>query len=277
MTLPCPTLATYAEDGIMRKSALLLLTLIVTTAFTPLTAHAESSFTEYVVGVSARAYPIGGAALVQASHGSVFWGEKSSDSVWYGFFRATGKLQSSLTVNSAEASLEFFPVSFLGFESGADASHRSSNFSGINCGLLACQGSITRYFASINGILGNKSYYLGFGYRATRYRSTHGAPGGFYDEYSSVAGHEKTDTLMSFEAWPGIALSPQHRVGLFYSADRFTRSHQYDENFFVYASYRGAPHTLGLGIGMYQSSLQRREPTAYATYRYSWGESPNLF
>lgn len=170
------------------------------------------SQTDYFVQGSLRSYPMGTAVNAEVGEGYKFY---DKDKVLYGYIRAALNLQSSVLVNYAQAQLELYPVSFLGFYAGKAYGKRSSKkLQGFDCEEIECETDLAKNYFGINLALAFKNIkFINFYKRSTLDSKQENKY--FAEEYSNLIGINE-DTLISHTSILGYDLNEENMIGLLY-------------------------------------------------------------
>jgi hypothetical protein len=107
-------------------------------------------------GTNARSYPgVGGEAYIESGYNAVLWGKGIKKNPLYGLVRPAVRFSSSGVINSYDARVEFFPISFLGFVRGYQhINSRFEKFNFYNCENVRCTGDIKRDYTKAKLALG---------------------------------------------------------------------------------------------------------------------------
>jgi hypothetical protein len=115
------------------------------------------------VGGAARTYPAIGAEVSGAiGYNHILWGKSPKDETkknpLYGIIRPILSASSSVVVNSYDARLEVYPISFMGLVAGR--AHTRSDFEKFpffDCEKVRCKGTMDRDYFMFKMALGHKS------------------------------------------------------------------------------------------------------------------------
>lgn len=128
---------------LMKKLLFILIAVLNTSVFAQV---------DYNVKAITRTYPVALSFVGTMGYGLKLWGSDSGP--MYGYTRAAVYGQTSGVINGAGAQVEFFPVSFLGFYTGAKLIKRNTDDLGsYDCTTIVCDGDMSRtYFGSKLGL-----------------------------------------------------------------------------------------------------------------------------
>jgi len=261
---------TGGRESIIMKFLLLLLIAFLTDA----NAFAEGW--DYSCGAGIRTLPFGSSAFGSLGYGKIFWGEKEgADSYKYGYFRPGVRVQSSGLTNRAEAFLDFYPISFLGFSVGHYEGVRFTDTRTVNCVTAECRGLIGSSFVRSKFLAGYARFFFMAGAELHFLRSSSAKP--FSEETSSLVGQTGGDKLFSYDLSLGLSLRDNLRAGLLHQGQRMINSGSANDLEALFFQWSRGALSIVPGAGLYHSTTAARSPTFFLALRWVGVPSVGLF
>jgi len=224
-----------------------------------------------------RTIPLGFAVSGTVGYSHLLWGDPSSkDAFMYGYARGKAKVQSSLFVNSLDLALEVAPIAPLLLVVGHSESHRSKDFSGIDCLNNTCKGRIQRNYFQAAAIYGYGPAFMGGSARITS-NNTPGAFKYFYDEAASLIAKSGGDTFREWDAFLGYKIDENQKLGYFANLTEMTGSTESSSTHALFYSYTHGVFNYSGGAGFYQSDLQARSATFFVSAKWVGKKAIGLF
>lgn len=183
--------------------------LILLTMLLPLSIKAQWDFSATQLY---RSFPSG--FYINATGGYSFPLWKIDDKVLFGYLRPSVTGQTSFVVNSAEAKLDFNPISFLNLFYGK--SHTDRNYDELDtfeCGVVVCDTILKREFYGARLALGAGPLVLLSKVQWYRTRLDEHHTTEFADELSSLISSPGNDTLFQKQLLLGFKFSPKFMLG----------------------------------------------------------------
>jgi hypothetical protein len=186
----------------------LLSTLIILISLSVSSVNAQ---VDYDVKAVTRTYPVALSFIGTLGYGYKFWGSDSGP--LYGYIRPSVYGQTSGVINGAGAQLDFFPVSFLGFYTGAKVIKRSTDDLGsYNCAATICNGTVNRnYFGFKLGLAFKGAFLFVDGKKESA--KVKDRVGVFAEETSTLLGQSGGDDLTQVTTIIGYELTKTLSIG----------------------------------------------------------------
>lgn len=243
-----------------------------------LTTNAYSYF-DLATITSYRSYPSSGAEIaIESGKNIVIYGEGKGSSPIYGLVRPRLRLSTSGVINAYDASVEFFPISFLGFEIGhMKTISNYEDFDFYDCESVGCKGSIQRDYVGQKMALGYKNIVaIGQNYifrNQYDYDNSNDPVGEF--RYFSLANPKEDQSYFSRYAL-GYKLDKDLLL-LVSEYNRFSKSKEvYRLNILAYVMKRQqSVYTFGAGTS--KSTFIEEGFSAIFQWRYTFKESQKIF
>lgn len=243
---------------------------------------------DYNTGIGYRHEPLGLAANATVGFGQTLWDKRGKNSsslskILYGFIRPQIRVQTSGIVNSFDGRIEIFPISLVGLVMGQNVSYRSTDFAGVPCQQVSCQGSVQRSFVMGQAAMGYGDFALISALRLDSLQQSGTqifAGSRFYDESSSLIADATGDSLLSIDLAGIYKVSSAVDAGVLYSLSEFTKSTQRSQLASLIGFYGHGPYKYGAGLGSYSSNLvedSRSSPTFFLSLKWTPRSSPGLF
>ncbi len=229
--------------------------------------------------ISYRSFPSsGGEISLESGYNMLFYGSGKGDSLIYGLLRPKLRLASSGVINSYDMSIEFFPISFLGFEIGHSKTISNyEDFDFYNCEEISCSGAITRDYVGQKLAFGLNSFLLmakTYIYR-NQYTSRNSVnPIGEF-RYFSLANNNEDQNYFSQYA---IGLRFKNNLLMIVSEyNRFIRSDEvYKMNLITYINKIG-DNIFTFGLGTSKSTHVKEGFSTILQWKYNFKDSQKLF
>lgn len=218
----------------------LILILLMTSSFAK---------TDYFLQGSLRSYPLGTAVNAELGEGYKFYDQ---DKVFYGYVRAAVNLQSSVLVNYAQAQVEFFPVSFLGFYYGKSYGKRSSKkLQGFDCDEIECETDMSKNYFGVNLALAFKGIKFVNFYKRSSLDSKQENKY-FAEEFSNLVGINK-DILITHTSLLGYDLNENQMLGVLYLRNQMHNLNEKSVMTMLLWQQKYDDKSIQVGIGKFQN------------------------
>ncbi len=197
-------------------------------ALATIQVSAKGAF-DYKFEAFARTTPLGAYLRGEVGYAQTIWGEGNRQNPLYGMIRSSIRLQTSGLINSAEAKLEFFPISFLGLYVGKSIMNRgASELDGFNCDVIICKNSkIERnlWGAQMALKLGAFFSIVRYQFHSSKLKNAHGV--GYAEEQGTLIGSGTQDTLLQALHVIGIQYKKDQAIALLFKRN-FTKISRLD-------------------------------------------------
>lgn len=209
-----------------------------------------------------RTNPIGAYARAEAGYSFGLWDANHPKAPLYGFVRPMVQFQTSGLINSANAFLEFYPISFLGFYVGKSFMRRDlKKLDNYDCDdtPITCKSSdITRNIWGAKFALKLGSFFIlnRFQWHTTNIGNNINA--GFADEQGTLIGTGSKDKLFQFIQVAGYDVTEKYGFGYLYKRNLMENARQ-DSSMAVglykraWKDKKGRSYTLMTGPGIFHT------------------------
>lgn len=219
-----------------------------------------------------RSYPLSGVLEGEAGYGILLRG--TANDPFSSYMRAKLYGSSAVIYNSLDAAVELFPIAIAGIRAGGEAIQNDTKYSAYDCRANKCVGRFYRTYIEGELNLGAGPVFAQGRWRRERWTQKEPAAGDFIDATSAIAIKSEGDSQTVYFGIVGLNLNPKWSV---LGIVRYAESDQLEGwSRFPYGvvRYKDGPLTVGLGAGMFESSLKKESFSALATLR--WDFAPSL-
>jgi hypothetical protein len=246
-------------------------TAIVILLFFSVSVHAGYDFN---FGTTDRSYPLSGTVEADGGYDFLLWGTAGGGSPWYGYLRPHIDGATTLTYSELGASLDFYPLSFLGLRAGGEGVQNDANMTAYDCVSYICRGRFYQTFAQATLTLGAGPFFAQARWRRERW--TEGSPGTglFIEPTAGYALSGMGDSQTMYRATVGLKLNPiwsAAGVFLYYQSDN---SHEVSRFPFAIVRWSSGPYSVGVGGGVFSSTIKPAEGSALLIL--NWNLKPSL-
>lgn len=202
-------------------------------------------------GVQGRSFPSpGGEAYVESGKNLVFWGDPNSK--LFGLIRPSLQLRSNVVINTIGGNLEFYPISFIGFEAGFTNIYSNyEKFVYYNCKTSRCSGELHKNFTAAKIALGYKDVIAvtRFEYALNKYDDPTGDNKPVVEFLYGTLANPHHDNFTFSQSFLGYKLDDTKLVGIANEFVHFEGSRMtYQSTFLVYNTKKDdESFTYGLG------------------------------
>jgi hypothetical protein len=222
---------------------------------------------DYRMSVGGRTVSAGGAFYAEMGWSEPVWGEwEEPDQFFYGYVRPSIRGIAAYTVNSIDARVSIFPISFLGISVGRSWTQRSSRtVMDVDCSQVTCEGLLEGNFAIVDFTFGAGGVFLVSQLDVSDYLpSRNDRP--FFEDGGSLLGAAKGDLILSHSHVIGLSLGDGWFRNQFIGVG-FSRYEARDQGTFSERANLVGGHTSGAvkwlyAVGSYRSDLRDRSPFA---------------
>lgn len=239
---------------------------------------------DYRFETFARTQPIGAYLRAEMGYGQTIWGKGDRSKPLYGMIRPVVRVQTSGIINSAQARLELYPISFLGVYVGKGImSRQASNLDGFNCDIIICKASnISRnlWGAQMALKIGPIFSIVRYQFHSTEVKNQQGL--GYAEEQGTLIGSGTKDTLLQALHVIGFQYSKREALAVLFKRN-FTRNSRQDSTMTTLLwrkqfSYKKSNDlTLMVGPGAFHTYQGSTHPTAIAILQYNPKPGLTLF
>lgn len=258
-----------------------LVALLLAFSYNPIFAKGEI---DYRFETFARSTPVGAYLRGEIGYAQTLWGEGKRDNPLYGMIRPSVRLQTSGIINSADAKIEFYPISFLGFYVGKSfMSRQAKNLDGFNCEAIICKASqISRnlWGAQMALKLGPFFSIVRYQFHSTTIKDKQGV--GYAEEQGTLIGSGTKDTLLQALHVIGYQYNPKEALAILFKRN-FTRNSRLDSTMTTLLwrkqlSYKKENDaTFMIGPGAFHTYQGSTHPTVMALLQYNPRPGLTLF
>jgi hypothetical protein len=179
--------------------------------FISLSIYSVNASVDYNIKAVTRTYPVALSFIGTLGYGYKFWGSDSGP--LYGYIRPSVYAQTSGVINGIGAQVDFFPVSFLGFYTGAKVVSRGTDELGTyNCAVTICNGTMNRKYFGFKFALAFKGLFL-FIDGKKESAEVKDRIGVFAEETSTLLGQSGGDDLTQVTSIIGYELTKTFSIG----------------------------------------------------------------
>lgn len=238
---------------------------IILALFLSASLYSAESGIDYRGGGLLRSYALGAAAWFDIGYGQKIW-DGGSEYI-YGYIRPSTFVITSAIINTVGAQLDFYPISFLGFEGGYSYTYRGDTdvLSGVDCDNFFCGGNIERQYIGAKLTLGVGSFFVTG--RAREYRTTlkKGSDRDFIDELSNTVARAGNDNRVEIDAATGIRLTKNDNLGVSYRHHKMQYSDSDTTYIIMFYQTKRKPWKFLVGGGHFTSESGSTHPTVLST------------
>jgi hypothetical protein len=256
--------------GILGDVFKLRATTIVIFLFFAGLAHADL---DYNVDGAFRSNPLSGILEGDLGYGQLLWGEAGAGPM-YGYIRPHVGAGTAGYYNSAIASLDLYPLSFLGVRAGGEAIQNDKKYTAYDCETYQCKGRMYRTFVQSELTAGYSSYFIQLRWKRERWTLADPNNSQFIETGSGLSLSGKGDAQTVYRATLGYKLNPTWTIlGVVnYSQSDITREIAHFP--FAAVRYTTGPYSVGVGAGVYSSTIRPQGGSAVAFF--GWNIKPSL-
>jgi hypothetical protein len=222
---------------------------------------------DYRASVGSRSVPAGGAMYAEAGWSQPLWGDwEESDEFLYGYIRPSLRGIAAFTVNSIDARVSVFPISFLGLTVGQSLTARASRkVMDVNCQQVSCSGLIDGSFAIVDLSLGAGGVFLVSQLDISSYRPERSGQL-FYEDGGALLAAAEGDVVVYQSHVVGLSLGNRwlknQFIGLGFSRSEAQKQGSSSERFNVTAGHTTGSVKWLYALGSYRSDLRGSSPFA---------------
>ncbi len=230
---------------------------------------------------SARSFPRGASFSTDIGKSFVFWDrrEKSLRKFMYGMLRGKIAGSTSVVVNSSEASLELYPISFLAFKIGQQEVWQSFNqFEGVNCLNISCKGKIIKRFVGMKMVLPFKENFIFWdGSLISSKWGSVNTQESFFDSYLNLLISENDENLYSATTLIGRSYNDSISFGLMSIYSSFLKSRKNNHLLASYFSWSKRKLKALLGVGGFKNVKNQVSFSALTRVTWTFNSGNLLF
>jgi|GEM_PF-6320079 len=230
-----------------------------------------AAFDLYAGGMT-RSYPLAGVLEVEGGYGVLLRGEANSP--FSSYWRAKIYGSTAAVYNSLDAAVEFFPLAITGIRAGGEGIQNDGKYSAYDCDRYQCLGRYYRTYIEAELNLGAGPLFVQGRWRRERWTQNHSGAGDFIDPTSGVALKSEGDSQTVYYGVAGVNLSSRWTV---LGGVRYSENDQMGGwSRFPYGviRYKDGPLSVGIGAGVFESSLKNESLSALGFIR--WDFAPSL-
>lgn len=234
-------------------------------------ARAQAPSGDLSLGALVRSYPLSGVLELGSGYNLPVWGTPRTP--LSGYVRPRLYASSAAVYNSGDLALEIFPLGFLGARAGSELIQNDADYSAYDCRTYRCQGRFNRAYFETELSLGLGPVFAQARWRRERWGGGQGVPQLFIDPTSGVALNADGESQTVYYGVLGVNLNPRWAlIGLLRYA--VTDARELSRTPTLMVRYRQGRWTMGVGAGVFESTLKKRDFTATAFLR--WEIWPSL-
>lgn len=228
---------------------------------------------DYNISGGVRSYPLSGILEGDLGYSQLLWGQAGSGPM-YGYIRPHVGAGTAGYYNSAIASLDLYPISFLGFRAGGESIQNDKDYKAYDCDRYQCKGRSYRTFAQAELTAGYGSFFVQL--REKRERWTLGKPnsGEFIETTSGLSLAGQGDSQTVYRATAGYKVNPTWTILGMYTYSQSDNTREVSRMPIAAVRYMTGALSVGVGAGVYSSTIKAEGGTAMAFF--SWNIKPSL-
>jgi hypothetical protein len=222
---------------------------------------------DYRMSVGGRTVPAGGALYGEVGWSEPVWGEwEDPQQFFYGYVRPSIRGIAAYTVNSVDARVSVFPISFLGISIGRSWTQRGPRtVMDVDCSQVTCEGLLEGNFAVVDFTFGAGGLFFVSQLDVSDYLPSRGDRP-FYEDGGALLGAAKGDLIVSHSHVAGLSLGDGWFRNQFVGVG-FSRYEARDRGTFSERMNLVGGHTTGAvkwlyAVGSYRSDLRDSSPFA---------------
>jgi hypothetical protein len=241
---------------------------------------------DYRFETFARTTPVGAYLRGELGYAQTFWGKGERQNPLYGMIRPSIRLQTSGIINSADAKIEFYPISFLGLYVGKSfMSRQAKNLDGFNCDVVICKASkINRnlWGAQMALKVGNFFSIVRYQFHSTEIKDKIGIGAGYAEEQGTLIGSGTKDTLLQALHVLGFQYKRDEAVAVLFKRN-FTKNSRLDSTMTTLLWRKQLKYkknndaTFMFGPGAFHTHQGSTHPTIMAVLQYNPRPGLTLF
>jgi hypothetical protein len=223
-------------------------------------------------GGTLRSYPLAGVMEVESGYGILLRGEANSP--FSSYLRPRLYASTAGIYNSADLAVEFFPLAIMGVRAGGEAIQNDSKYSAYDCDANECLGRYYRTYIEGELTLGAGPVFVQGRWRRERWTQKNPDQGDFIDPTSGVALKSQGDSQTVYYGVAGLKFSDRWTL---LGIVRYSENDQLGGwSRFPYGviRYKSGPFSVGVGAGVFESSLKSENVSALGLIR--WEIAPSL-
>lgn len=224
------------------------------------------------LGTFVRSYPLSGVAELEAGYGILLRGEANSPFSSYARLKISG--ESAAVYNSLSGALEFFPLGIAGIRAGGEAIQNDTRYSAFDCDQYQCTGRYYRIYIEGEMTLGAGPIFVQGRWRRERWTQGSNEGRDFIDPTSAVVVKGRGDSQTVYYGVAGLKMDEQWTL---LGVLRYSQNDQLEGwSRFPYGviQWKSGEVTLGVGAGVFESSLKEKGLAAVGLFR--WEIRPSL-
>lgn len=247
-----------------------LTAIVITLLFcSPLFAGSDLS-----LGSSARSYPLSGTVDIDGGYDFLLWGSSSGGSPKYGYLRPHLDGSTTISYNSLGASVDFFPISFLGARAGGEGIQNDADYKAYDCLSYICRGRFYRTYVQADLTLGAGAFFAQGRWRREHWARQTQSLTPFIEPTSGLALAGQGDSQTVYRGMIGAKVSLNWSVAAVLVYGQNDSNNGISRFPFALIRYTAGAFSAGLGGGAFSSSLKTQEGSALVFLR--WDIKPSL-
>lgn len=229
---------------------------------------------DYDVKAVTRTYPVALSFIGTLGYGYKFWGSDSGP--LYGYIRPSVYAQTSGVINGLGAQVDFFPVSFLGFYTGAKIVKRATDDLGsYNCAAIICNGTMNRkYFGFKFGIALKGAFLFIDGKKENA--EVKDRLGVFAEETSTLLGQSGGDDLTQITSIVGYELTKTFSIGALVQHSQMKRLENKSIMSLGITRMNFKPWSITIGAGQFHTRQSSDHFTVLALFGWTGSKGVQL-
>lgn len=211
---------------------------------------------DYNLGLRARTYPLAGSVDGDIGYGFLLWGNQSAGNPFYGYLRPHVGASNAGYYNSAVASLDVFPLSFLGISGGGESIQNDKDYQAYDCSRYQCRGRSYRNFVQAELSLASGPLFGQLLWKRERWSLANPGTREFIDSTSGLSLNPNGDSQTMYRGALGVKLGERWSLAGIYAYTQSDNSREVQRFPFAVLRYKIGQAAVGVAAGVYSSTLK---------------------
>lgn len=240
-------------------------------------AVADESFKnndwDFSLAAGIRSFPIGAGVGGSAAFNHLLWGNKTKNSIAYGYLRPSVGVSTSGMVNKGGLKVELSPIAPLVLSSGYQLESTNTKLETIDCNVFGCNHSLRKNFLSASFVFGILPWFAKLEQVVENQKSSE-VERPFADPDSSLVGLAGgEDRLVSLKVISGFLFGELWTGGLHFSRSKFQDSQSWNEISDIFIRKKQQDWNFVGGMGFYESTFTEKKAFMYILIEWHQGHS----
>lgn len=226
---------------------------------------------DYAASLGARTHNFGGRANLSVNYNYQLWQGQIQNQSVYGYIRPRLELTSSLVVNSVQAEVQVFPISFFGITLGHSRRYRDWQLTGFDCIAVSCSGQIMRDYVAGHLFYKYKTIFM-VGMIEVQNLNYDRADLPYADSKYMMRFGPGSDRLLISRAFIGYELSSKLTAGYLTEWGEADSGDRMESHYLLGRWKLPAPWILSIGVGSRRTSILPAGFDLFSDLSWSYGE-----